>query len=49
MIEIDWKEVNMTLNGKKINLSKLVSVKFQENSKLDVFSAESLLFHIIIK
>ena len=32
IIEIDWKEVNMTLNGNKINLPKSVTIKFRENS-----------------
>ena len=28
IIEIDWKEVSMTLNGNEINLPKSVMVKF---------------------
>ena len=28
IIEIDWKKVNMTLNGNKINLPKSVTIKF---------------------
>ena len=35
-LEIDWKEVNMTFNGNKANLPKLVTKKFKDNSKLDV-------------
>ena len=29
IIEIDWKEVNMTLNGNKVNLPKSVTIKFK--------------------
>ena len=28
IMEIDWKEVNVTLNGNKINLPKSVTIKF---------------------
>ena len=30
MIELDWKEVNMTLNRNKINLPKSVTIKFRD-------------------
>ena len=33
--EIDCKEVNMTLNGNKINLTASVVILLRENSKLD--------------
>ena len=35
IIEIDWKEVNMNLNGNRVNLPKSVTIKFRKNSKLD--------------
>ena len=41
IMEIDWKEVYMTLNRNKINLPKSVTIKFRENSKLDALSKES--------
>ena len=28
ILEIDWKEVKVTFNGKAINLPKLVTIKF---------------------
>ena len=28
ILEVDWKEVKMTLNGKVINLPKSVNIKF---------------------
>ena len=28
IIQIDWKEVNVTFNGNKINLPKSVTIKF---------------------
>ena len=31
--EIDWKEVNMTFNGNKINLPKSVTIKFRDKLK----------------
>ena len=34
-LEIDWKEVNMTFNGNKVNLPKLVTKISKTNSKLD--------------
>ena len=30
IIELDWKEVNVTLNGNKINLPTSVTVKFRD-------------------
>ena len=37
IIEIDWKEANMTLNGNKINLPTSLSLYYLEvNSKLDI-------------
>ena len=38
VIELDWKEVSMTLNGNQINLPKSVTIKLAINSKLDVLS-----------
>ena len=34
IMEIDWKEVNMTSNGNKINLPKSVTIKFREKFKI---------------
>ena len=34
IIELDWKEVNMTLNGNKINLPTSVTAKFRDTFKI---------------
>ena len=50
VIELDWKEVNMTLNGNKINLPKSVIVKFRDKFKIRcIVKRKSLLFHIMLK
>ena len=47
IIELDWKEVNMTLNGNKINLSTSVTIKFKEKFKIRcIIKREPLLFNI---
>ena len=49
IIEIDWKEVNVTLNGNKINSSKSVSIKFQDKFKIrHLIRRESLVFNIML-
>ena len=40
IMEIDWKEVNVNLNGNKINLPKSVTVSLETNSKLDALPKE---------
>ena len=50
IIEIDWKEVNMTFKGNKINLPKSVSIKFRDIFKIRHMSeGEPLLFHIMTR
>ena len=50
MIEIGWKEVNVTLNGNKINLPKSVNIKFRDKFTIRHFvRREPLLFHIMLK
>ena len=50
VIEIDWKEVNVTLNRNKINLPKSVTIKFRDKFKLRyIVKRETLLFHIMLK
>ena len=50
IIEIDWKEVNMTFNGKKINVSKSVTIKFRDKFKIrHKMEREPLLFHIMLR
>ena len=50
IMEIEWKEDNVTLNGNKINLPKSVTIKFRENFKIRcLVKREPLLFHIMLK
>ena len=50
IIEIDWKEVSVTLNGNKINLPKSVIVKFGDKFKIRcIVKREPLLFHVMLK
>ena len=50
VIELDWKEVNVTLNRNKINLPKSVTVKLRDKFKIRcIVLREHLLFHIMLK
>ena len=50
IIEIDWKEVNVTLNRNKINLPTSVTTKFKDKFKIrGIVKREPLLFHIMLK
>ena len=50
VIELDWKEVNMTLNGNKINLPVLVIIPLRDKFKIRcTVRREPLLFHIMLK
>ena len=47
---IRLREVNMTLNGNKINLPKSVTIKFRDKFNIrHVVKREPLLFHIMLK
>ena len=49
IIEMDRKEVNMTLNGNKVNLPKSVTIKFRDKFKIRyMIEREPLLFHIML-
>ena len=49
-IEIDWKEVNVTLNSNKINLPKFVTIKLRDKFKIRcMMKREPLLFHIMLR
>ena len=41
ILEIDWKEVSMTLNGNKVHLPTSVIIHLHINSKLDLLSEEN--------
>ena len=50
VIELDWKEINVTLNGNKINLPASVTIKLREKFKIrDYVKREPMLFHIMSK
>ena len=47
---MDWKEVNVTFNGNKINLSKSVTIKFRDKFKIrHLMKREPILFHIMLR
>ena len=49
-LEIDSKEVNMTFNGNKVNLPRLVMMKPRDKFKIrHMIKKELLLFHIMLK
>ena len=50
VIELNWKEVNMTLNGNKINLPASAIILLRDKFKIRcIVNWESLLFHIMLK
>ena len=49
-LEIDRKEVNVTFNGNKIDLPRLVIIKLQDKFKIrQLMNREPLLFHLMLK
>ena len=49
-LEIDWKEVTVTFNGNKIDLPRVVIIKFQDKFKVRrLMNREPLLFHLMLK
>ena len=49
-LEIDWKEVTVTFNDNKINLPRVVTIKFQDKIKVKcLMKREPLLFHLMLK
>ena len=50
VIELDWMDVNMTLNGNKINLPLTVMVPLRDKLKNRcTVNQKPLLFHIMLK
>ena len=50
IIEIDWKEVNMTLNGNKVHLPNSVIIGLRDKFRIRCFiRREPLLLHIILR
>ena len=49
-IEIDWKEVSVTFNDKRINLPRVITIKLQDKIKIGcLMKNEPLLFHTMLK
>ena len=48
IVEIDWKEVKVTFNGKMINLSKSGTIKLQDKFR-HMKESQPLLFHLMLK
>ena len=49
-LEMDWKEVSVTFNDKKINLPRIVTIKFRDKINIrHLMKKEPLLFHIMLK
>ena len=50
MLDIDWKEVRMTLNGNKFNLLSSVTIPFRDKFGIRrLVSKEPLLLHVMLK
>ena len=50
VIELDWKDVNVTLNGNKINLPTSITIQFKYKFKIRcIVKKEPLLCHIMLK
>ena len=49
-LEIDWKEVTVTFNGDKIDVSRVLIIKLQDKNKVtQLMNWEPLLFHLMLK
>ena len=49
-LEIDWKEVTVTVSDNKINLPRVVAIKLQDKIKLRcLMKREPLLLHLMLK
>ena len=50
ILEEDWKEVKLLLNGKVINFLKSVAIKFQDKFKVrHMMESQQLLFYLMLK
>ena len=50
ILEVDWKEVKVTFNGKAINLPKSVTIKFQDKFKVrHIMENQPLIFYLMLK
>ena len=50
ILEVDWKEVKVTVNGKVINLPKSITIKLQDKFKVrHMMESQPILFHLMLK
>ena len=50
ILEIGWKEVKVTFNGKVINLPKSITIKSQDKFKVrHMMESQPILFHLMLK
>ena len=50
VLEIDWKEVNMTLNGNEINLPTSAILPFRDKFRArKLLRKQPLLLHVMLK
>ena len=49
-LEIDWKDISMTLNGNEINLPSSVVIAFRDKFRArKLLRKQLLLFHVMLK
>ena len=50
ILEVDWKDVKVTFNGKAINLPQSVTIKFRDNFKVrNMIESQLLLLNLMLK
>ena len=50
ILEVDWKEIKVTFNGKVINLPKSIMIKLWDKFKVrHMMESQPILFHAMLK
>ena len=50
ILEVDWKEIKGTFNGKVLNLPKSIMIKLWDNFKVrHLMESQTILFHLMLK
>ena len=50
ILEVDWKEVKVTFNGKVINLTKYITVKLPDKFKVrHMMESQPIPFYLMLK
>ena len=50
VLEIDWSDINVTFNGKVINLPRLIKVKLRDKFKVrHMIESQPILFNLKLK